>query len=98
MSAAGDRLIVCRRCSETISRDVGSCPHCGAEIRGRRLATVALIIGVVVILAGFLNFEELWPYILLGAIIAFGGGYFIYDQWRRIRDAEPVASEPPDVS
>jgi hypothetical protein len=85
--AAGDQQIICRRCGETISQSVDSCPHCGAEIRSRKGPLAALIVGLVIALPTVIDFGELWPYTAIGLIIAFGGAYFLYDRRRRIRDA-----------
>jgi len=85
--SAGDQQIICRRCNETISRNVDSCPHCGAEIRSRRAPIAALVIGLLVVGSTLLDVGELWPYTVIGLVVAFGGGYFLYDRRRRIRDA-----------
>lgn len=86
-----DRQIICRRCNEAISRDVDSCPHCGADIRRRRGPIAAIVIGLLIAGATVFDIGELWPYTALGLIVAFGGAYFLYDQWHRIRDAGSVS-------
>jgi len=86
--SAGDQQIICRRCGETISRNVDSCPHCGASIRSRRGPIVTLVIGLLIAGSTLVRLGELWPYALIGLVVAFGGGYFLYDRRRRIRDAE----------
>ena len=85
--SAGDRQIICRRCKETISRNVDSCPHCGTNIRSRKLPTAALVVGLVIAAPTVLDIGGLWPYTVLGLLIAVGGGYSLYDQRRRVRDA-----------
>lgn len=92
MSTDEDRII-CRRCGENVSMTVGSCPRCGAEIRGRRGPLMALIIGLLIVASSLLRFEQLLVFGVLGLILAFGGGYFIWDQRRRIRRATEAHSE-----
>lgn len=86
MSSDEDRII-CRRCGENVSMTVGACPRCGAEIRGRRGPIGALVLGLVIMISSLLEFGQLWVFGLLGLLLAFGGGYFIWDQRRRIREA-----------
>ena len=83
--ATEDRRIICRQCGETISKDVGSCPHCGAEIRGKRGPIAAIVVALVIIIPTITQLESLWPFTALGVILGFGGVYFLYDQWRRIQ-------------
>lgn len=85
--SGSERLIVCRRCAEPIDLDLDSCPHCGAGIRGRRGYLIALSLGLVIVVATLFDLGSLWPYTILGAIVAFGGGYFLYDRRQRIQRA-----------
>lgn len=82
-----DRKIICRRCAEPINLDIESCPHCGADIRGRTGYLIALVIGLVIVIPTLTDIGDLWPYTLVGVLIAFGGAYFLYDRRQRIQTA-----------
>jgi hypothetical protein len=85
--SAGERQIVCRRCGEIVRIDTGSCPHCGADIRGRKGPIAMLAVGLIIAGGAALDFGRLWPYGLIGLFVAVGGGYLLYDRRRRIRQA-----------
>lgn len=85
--SADDKRIICRRCGENVSMTVGNCPQCGAEIRGRRGPLGALVIGLIIVVASVLDLGQLWVFGLLGLLLAFGGGYFLYDRRNRIQEA-----------
>lgn len=81
--SGGDKIIVCRRCDEVISTELDGCPHCGASIQGRKIPLGALIVGLVLMGASAMSINQLLPYFVLGAIIAFGGAYFLWDRYKR---------------
>lgn len=87
-----EQHIVCRRCGETVSMTVGSCPKCGAGIRGKRGPFVALVVGVVVLAISLTDVQQFWLFALASVFVGFGGAYFLYDRRRRIREAAPAAS------
>lgn len=90
-----DNRIICRRCGENVSRTVGNCPHCGADIRGRRGPIAGMILGLIIIASSITDLEQLWVFGVLGVLLVFGGGYFVYDQRKRIQQA--VQREPADA-
>lgn len=85
--SGSERRIICRRCMETIDLDLDGCPHCGAGIRGRRGYLAALVLGLVIAGATVFDIGSLWPYTLVGVLLAFGGGYLIWDRRQRISRA-----------
>lgn len=64
----------------------GSCPHCGATIRGQAY-WVAVVFGVLLMGATVLNPSQLLAFGVLGLLLAGGAGYLIYEQRQRIQQA-----------
>ena len=93
--SSGDRMIVCRQCKETVSRDVDNCPHCGTPIRGRTIPIASLVIGVLLAASTAFDIGALWPFTVVGLLLAVGGGYLLYEQRQRIDRAERPASSRP---
>ena len=87
--AATEKHIICRQCGENVSMTVGSCPKCGAEIRGQKTSAAALIIGVVLVAVSLTDPGQFWLFALVGLFVGFGGGFFLYDRRKRIKDANP---------
>lgn len=92
MSGGGPNAIVCHRCEETVRTDIDNCPHCGAKIRGITQPVIALVVGLVFVAGSVVKIGQLWPFGLVGLIIAFGGGYFLYDYRRRLRTTSTPGS------
>lgn len=88
MSASEDHII-CRQCGEHVSMTVGSCPKCGAEIRGRKTPLAALVVGVALVGVALTDPGQFWLFGLIGAFVGFGGAFFLYDRRKRIEDATP---------
>ena len=88
----GDKRIICRRCHENISMTLGTCPHCGAEIKGLKGPAAMFIIGLVVLIPTAI--EGMWWLAVVGLALMFGGGYFIYDKRSRMKRAEPDQTAP----
>ena len=89
---ATERHIICRQCGEHISMTVGSCPRCGADIRGRGVPIAALLIGIVLLAVSATDLGQFWLFALIGLFVGFGGGYTLYDRRRRIQQARPEAN------
>jgi hypothetical protein len=51
-----------------------------------------LVVGLVLVAGSVVRIGQLWPFGLVGLIIAFGGGYFLYDYRRRLRTASTPGS------
>lgn len=78
------RLIVCRRCRETIPMEEGNCPHCGAGIRRNRAFGTVAVFGLVLIGTAVLNLDQLYAFGILGLILAGIALFFLYDKRKRI--------------
>lgn len=83
--------IKCRRCQETISLNVGNCPHCGQSIRSDVGPMVAIVLGVLLVIGAALNISELLIFGLVGLALAALGGYVLYDKRKRISEASGEA-------
>lgn len=80
--------IVCRRCEERIPRNVDNCPHCGASLRSTKGPMVAVALGLVIFLSSLLRIGTLWPYAIMGAVLAGGAGYLLWEKRSRIQLAQ----------
>lgn len=85
--STSDTQIVCRNCKETIGTETGSCPQCGTEIRGNLPYAVGIGVGLLLIVAAILRPGDLLAFGVLGAVVAAGAGFFLYDKRQRIEQA-----------
>jgi len=95
--SVGSQQIVCRRCKEVISIDEGSCPHCGASIRGNLPFFAVIVVGIVIMGASLLNLSELLAYGVLGLLLAVGSGYMFYEKRQRMQQANERSSSVEDT-
>lgn len=79
--------IVCRKCNETISTDVGHCPQCGTSIRTNAAYIVGVLIGIVLVGAAAFAPGSLLIYGVIGALVALSSGYLLYEKRQRIEQA-----------
>jgi len=86
MSSEPDRM-ECRSCGETFALDSDTCPHCGTAPRSTRGLGVLLVIGVLVGGVSVFRRAELWPFLVLGAIVVVVAGFLIKDQRDRVVEA-----------
>jgi hypothetical protein len=92
---ANDRLIVCRRCKETIPIEDGNCSHCGQSIRGSTSYIAAAVFGLALAAASLLDPGQLLGYGVVGLLLALGSGYVLYEKRQRIKAAnEPEGGSP----
>lgn len=84
--SAGSQRIVCRRCKETITVDDGTCPHCGAKVRGILPFVLAVVFGVILLGTTVLN-TELVAFGIVGLFLVLAGGFMLYNRRQRIRQA-----------
>ena len=83
--------IVCRRCNETIQRDAGNCPHCGAPIRGTTVPLVVAIFGGIVALASLATLQI--EYFLFGLLVAAIPAYILWEKRSRVQKASDRGTE-----
>lgn len=88
-----ERMIICRRCRERIQIEGGSCPHCGTGIRRKRMPIISILLGVILMVAAAFAIRDLLIFFLVGVAMAAIGGYLLWDQRNRIREANAQASE-----
>lgn len=89
--STSERRIVCRNCGETFDVDEGNCPSCGTGVRGYKGPIAMLGVGLLILLLGVQSGG--WMYVIVGIVIAVGGGYLIYDQRQRFRETPGTESE-----
>ena len=88
-----ERMIICRRCRESIQVEGGACPHCGTSIRSNRMPIVSIVIGAIIVLFSALSFRELLFFFVIGVALIGIGGYLIWDRRNRINEANTAEIE-----
>lgn len=86
MSGRGEQII-CRNCKETIAVEDQHCPHCGKSIRSDRAYLIAILLGVLLIIATLFSPGDLLAFGILGVVLVAGAGYLLYEKRQRIDQA-----------